>query len=125
MKGSDSILDNNKIIEKFLKLTGKSVIAVCGGKPQEIFAVVEQTYKRNKSRFEDEASMIGRRFNDYYIYYGPASFDIELLGEDDYLLIDGTKFYFIKKEKIKVNNFVQYYWAVIKKEEGSENVFEE
>ena len=82
--------------------------------------MIEQTWKRNKSRFERNLSKIGRYYNAYYIYYGPASCDIRTLGENGYALIDGTRYYFVQAESVRVGNVTQYFRGVLKKETGED-----
>ncbi len=114
------ILDKSSVIEQYLKNIGQSVILIKNGKPTEVSAVIEQTWKRNKSRFEKSNSEIGRYFQGYYIYYGPASYDITSLSEDDTAKIDGESYYFVQSESVKAGNVVQYYRGVLKKAYGEE-----
>ena len=119
--GDDSIINKASAIEKYLKRLGRSVTIINNEKETELFAVIEQTWKRNKSRFEKSVSPIGRYYNGYYIYYGPSSFDITELGEEDYALIDGKKYYFVQSECVKVGGVIQYYRGVLKKEQEDLN----
>ncbi|MBQ7740587.1 MAG: hypothetical protein IJT65_05070 [Eubacterium sp.] len=124
MKGSDNIIDNSKTIEELLKLAGRKIKIVKDADETELYAVIEQTYKRNKSRFEELSGEIGLYRNDYCFYYGPASFDITSPCEDEYILDGEEKYIFIKKERVKVNDTLQYYRAVIKKSrEADGNAF--
>lgn len=117
-------IDKTKTIERYLKKTGQQVTIVKGSESTTLFAVIEQTWKRNKTRFEENSSKIGRYYNDYYIYFGPASYDISALAYDDYALIGGEKYAFIQSEKVTVDNRVQYYRGVLKKlREADGNVF--
>ncbi|MCR5206860.1 MAG: hypothetical protein K6C14_00095 [Eubacterium sp.] len=115
-----NILDKSETIEKYLKRLGQSVFIIKDGKTTEVFAVIEQTWKRNKSHFEEKISPIGRYFNRFYIYYGPASYDIRELGDDGYAVIDGEKYYFVQADCVKAGNTVQYFRGVLKKEQGGE-----
>ncbi len=117
------MLNKTSTIEKYLQRLGQSVTLVKNGSETEVFAVIEQTWKRNKSRFERNSSKIGRWYNAYYIYYGPASYDIRALGEEDYAVIDGARYYFVKAECVKVGNITQYYRGVLKKETGGSYEF--
>ncbi|MBQ3904339.1 MAG: hypothetical protein II744_05125 [Eubacterium sp.] len=117
------MLNKTTIIEKYLRRLGRSVTLVKEGSPTEVFAVIEQTWKRNKSRFERNSSKIGRWYNAYYIYYGPASYDIRALGTDDYAVIDGVRYYFVQAESVKAGNIIQYYRGVLKKEMGDSDEF--
>ncbi len=119
--GDDNIIDKSSAIEKYLKRLGRSVTIIKNGSETELFAVIEQTWKRNKSRFEKSISPIGRYYNGYYIYYGPSSFDITGLGDEDFAIIDGKKYYFIQSECVKVSGVIQYYRGVLKKEQEDIN----
>lgn len=114
------ILDKRSVIEQYLHHIGRSVILIKNGKPTEVCAVIEQTWKRNKSRFEKSNSEIGRYFQGYYIYYGPASFDITSLSDEDTVEIDGESYYFVQSESVKAGNIIQYYRGVLKKAYGEE-----
>lgn len=115
------MINKTSTIERYLRRLGRSVNIVKSGEGTEVFAVIDQTWKRNKSRFERNMSKIGRYFNTYYIYYGPASYDITALTDGDYALIDGVKYYFVQAECVKVGNIIQFYRGVLKKETGEDN----
>ena len=50
-----------------------------------------------------------------------ASCNIFALGEDDYLEIDGERYYFVQKHAVKIGNIIQFYRGVLKKAEGEDN----
>lgn len=116
--------DFSSMIEKKLKTVGQPVKFIkSDGSEEEIFAVIESMYKRNKSKFEDNATKTGRNYNDYYIYIGPSSYDIFELGNRDYLLAGNDKYEIIKPEKIIAGGVIQSYRAIIKKIREDEDVF--
>lgn len=104
------------VIEDYLKRLGKPVIVKRADNSEEqIFAVIEQTWRKNKSKFEDASSMIGQHGEDFYEYFGPASFDITQMGDNDYFVCEGIKYYFVKTEKVIVGEHVQYYTGMLKR----------
>lgn len=121
------MLDKSTVIEKYLGLLGKqmSIIKNNGGE-DSVLAVVTQTWKKNKTQFENKSYEIGRSYNAYYSYIGPASCDITALCEDDYLVCDGVRYYFVRTDKIKIGDRIQFYTGILKKVwESDDNEFEE
>lgn len=113
------------VIEGYLRKLGRPVIVKkSDGSEVEIFAVVEQTWRKNKTKFEDVSSIIGRVGNDYFEFFGPASCDITTLTKDDLIIFDKKKYCFVKSDRVVVGGFIQYYTGVLKRvweEDG--NVF--
>lgn len=120
------MIDKNRICNKYLKKIGKSISFVnSDGSEEKYFAVIEQTWRKNKSKFEDNSYKLGRHYNDYYVYIGSADFDITVLTNDDYIICDNEKFYFVKKEKVTVGGRIQFYTGILKKiYEEDEYVFD-
>ncbi len=86
--------------------------------------VIEQTWRKNKSLYEEKSSRIGRYYKDYYNYIGPYDIDITALDGDCYVTVLGDKFYFVKKENVYSGGHTQYYRGILKKaEEGDIDVF--
>ena len=112
------MLDRAQTIKAYLTRLGQQVTLIRNGEETTVFAVIEQTWKRNKSRFEKNASPIGRYYNRYYIYYGPADYDIRTLSEEDCVLIDGETYYFVQADCVRVGETVQYYRGVLKHDKG-------
>lgn len=115
------IINKSKTIEKYLKRLGQKVVMVRNGEETELYAVIEPAWRRNKSRFESSASEIGRCYDGYYFYYGPAGYDIRTLESGDYALIDGERYYLIRADIVKTGIAVQYFRGVLKKENGGED----
>ncbi len=117
-------MNYSNIIKAQLRIAGKPVTVTDGEEVQKTTAVIEQTWKRNKSRFEESSSKIGRYYKDYYNYIGPYDLDIKALSDNAYVTVLGEKFYFVQKEQVYVGGYTQYYRGILKKaEEGDENVF--
>ncbi|MFR5875370.1 MAG: hypothetical protein ACLUFN_02645 [Eubacterium sp.] len=109
-------LDKSKICKAYLKKLGKSVKLVkSDGSETEFFAVIGQTWNKNKSKFEDLSSRIGRYYNDYYTYIGPSDYDITVFNENDYIEYNGVRYFFVRQEAVIVGDTVQYYTGIMKK----------
>lgn len=94
------------------------------GNTLSVTAVIQQVWRRLKSKFEPVTTRIGGAYTDYYMYYGPADCDITGLGQDDIFESDGIQYYFVRGERVIVNGIVQYYAGVLKRiYEGDKNVF--
>lgn len=122
---SINISQFSRVVEHYLNKLGRPItVKKSDNSEDSFFAVIEQTWKKNKSKFEDSSSMIGRADNEYYEYFGPADYDITELTKNDYVISDGRKYFFVKTEKVVVGGFVQYYTGILKRifeEDG--NVF--
>lgn len=119
------MIDKSRIIKKYLSLLGKDVsIVKSDGSTANCRAVIEQTWRRNKSRFEDLSSKIGKYYNDYYFYYGPYDMDISDMSKRDYMFSDGIKYELVRYERVIVDSKIQFYTAVLKKILEAEDVFE-
>lgn len=108
-------IDKSKECEKYLQMLGKScVVKLSDGSEENILAVVQQVWRKSKSKFESTATKIGRTYNDYYIYIGPATCDITSLGENDILSCAGEDYFFVRTERVVVGDTVQFYTGVLK-----------
>lgn len=116
-------MDKSKLIEKYLQLIGRPVTVHVNGEEKTVRAVIEETWRRNKSHFEDVSSKLGEYYDDYYHYIGPAGFDIRALGKEDTVEIDGALFFFLRSEAVVTGETVQYYRGVLKKAEGENDAF--
>lgn len=118
--------DKSEICKKYISRLGNSVkIINADGSEINFFAAVEQTWRKNKSRFEFTSSELGRVRNDYYIYFGPCDVDITALDEKAILICDEKEYCFVVSHKVCSNDEVLYYTGVLKRiyrEDG--NVFE-
>lgn len=114
----------DSIIEKQLKRLGKPIVLCRNGQCSTVTAVTEAAWKRNQHHFEDNETRAGKYYQEYYHYIGPASYDVTTLQNNDYALMEGKKYRFIKSEGVYVGGNLLYYRAVIKKmEEADGNVF--
>lgn len=119
------MIDKSRIIKKYLSLLGKDVSIVnADGSTVNCRAVIEQTWRRNKSLFEDVSSKIGKHYNDYYFYYGPYDVDVSGVTKEDYILSDGIKYELVRYERVIIDSRIQFYTAVLKKILEAEDVFE-
>ena len=118
-------MNYTNIIKTHLRILGAPIRAVKGNEVYDGYAVIDQTWKRNKSLFEESSSKIGRYYKNYYYYIGPYDINIKAFGNEDYIEFGGEKLYFVQKDAVVVGGITQYYTGVLKKiEEGDSNVFE-
>lgn len=115
-------MDYSKECKKYLEKLGQSVTVIDGENVIELHAVIIQTWRKNKSRFEDTVTEIGRSRKEYYQYIGPVDVDICALSDDARLECDGIKYVFLKKERVKAGDRVQFYTGMMKRvyEEASD-----
>lgn len=107
-------------------MLGAPIKAVKGNKVYDGYAVIDQTWKKNKSLFEESSSKIGRYYKNYYYYIGPYDINIKEFDNGDYVEFSGDRLYFVQKDAVIVGGTIQYYTGVLKKiEEGDENVFDD
>ena len=117
-------MDYTKTIKSHLRILGAPIRACKGNEVYDGYAVIDQSWKKNKYLFEESSSKIGRYYRNYYYYIGPYDINIKEFTNEDYIEYGGDKLYFIKKDAVSVGGTVQYYTGVLKKiEEGDENVF--
>ena len=114
-KGCETISETGNIIKKYLTLLGRKAHIHTDGKVIEVWCVLEQTWKKNKTRFEDNSSEVGRFYRDYYNYIGPYDVDISVMQDDDFFEIGGEKYYLVRCEKVDVGGVIRYYRGVLKK----------
>lgn len=79
------------------------------------YCTLQQTWRKNKSNFEDKHTPIGRIGTDYYLYIGPFDRDITALSKHGVLLAGNQKYVFLKKEAVCIRDQVLYYTGVVKK----------
>lgn len=118
-------INKSTIIKRRLRQLGKRVtIMYEDGSQAEVYAVLNNTWSRNKTRFEAFSSMIGRYRNDYYVYIGPSDLDITALGENDYLICEDRRYKLVLSERVTTGNVLQYYTGILKRlQEDDGDVF--
>ncbi len=118
--------NKSEICKKYLKQLGNTVtIITADGSKREFFAAVEQTWRKNKSRFEFSSTELGKVRNDYYIYFGPCDVDITVLDENAVLLCNGIEYCFVIAHGVFSNDEIVYYTGVLKRiYREDENVFD-
>ncbi|MDE6723531.1 MAG: hypothetical protein K2J55_04970 [Eubacterium sp.] len=79
------------------------------------YAVLSPRWKNSKSDFELKETEIGRVSADYYTYIGPFDHNILSLSDKAYLMADGVKYIFRKKESVKMGNKVLFYRGILRK----------
>lgn len=121
---SINISQFSRIISRYLRRLGRPVTLLRDDNDIEFYAVIEQTWHRDKTKFEASYSELGGVINEYYDYFGPADIDITGMSKEDYILCDGNKYFFVKAQRVTVGGYVQYYTGMLKRvyeEDG--NVF--
>ena len=114
-----------KTVKQYLKAVGREMTAVYeNGEEVTFFAVAEQTWKKNKTKFEEKATKIGRAYNEYYYIVCPYDINLCEFGKDDVIFIDSQPYEVERCERVKAGGTVQFYRGIVKKlEEADENVF--
>ncbi len=109
-------MNNSYKIKKGLEKVGKEVFLADGEwNSTPFYAVVEQRWKSNKTDFEARQTMIGNVSTDFFTYIGPSDHDIMAVSDDGWLMCDGEKYIFKKKEKVSVGGYTQYYWGILRR----------
>lgn len=118
--------DFSSMIKKQLEAVGRRATATyADGGEEEFFAVVEQTWKRNKTNFEDRAEKPGRVYNEYCEIICPCAFDLMACDSSVLFEIDGVKYELCRCEAVNVFGKTQFYRGIIKViREADENVFD-
>lgn len=103
-------------IKDGLKRVGRVVCLADGNwTSMPFYAVIVHKYKKNKTNFESDLTEIGYVTKDYYTYIGPFDHDITALSENGFVLADGEKFVFMKKEKVECENSIVFYCGILKR----------
>lgn len=103
-------------IERIMNRYGRSMCAIDadGNLIEKKKCFVQALRYKNKMYLEGTPTEIGINDSGYYLFLGPASMQIDKLGDKGYLF-DGTKKYHIDRwEKIWYGEEVFYLWAVLK-----------
>lgn len=109
-------MNRAKKIKAQLKKVGKRVFLADGAwLSTPLWAVVSPRWRYSKSDFENERTEIGVVSDDYFSFVGPFDHDINWLGENGYLLCDGVKYIFKKKECVKMNDETLFYSGILKR----------
>ena len=118
-------IDMSDIIAGQLAKCGRTcTITKADGTVETVGAVIQQVWRRLKSKFESTTTGLGGTYTDYYLYYGPADCDITRLTQADIFESDGKKFYFVRSDRVLVGDTVQFYSGVLKLiYEGDSDVF--
>lgn len=90
----------------------------------ETKVIIKNLWQNNKTRFEAKTSQIGLCENDYYSVYFPFDCDITKLQKNAVAVIDDESFLFVKTEAVIVESTNIYNWAIMKKIQEGEDVFE-
>lgn len=110
-----------KSVKNQLALAGKKVYLSDGEWISTPFkAVVEQTWRKNKTNFEDTFTAAGLTSADYFVYIGPYDRNIMDLSENCIVIQDNDRYCFKKREKVEISEETVYYWGILRKLRGAE-----
>lgn len=110
-----------KSIKKQLAVAGKKVYLSDGEWISTPFkAVVEQTWRKNKTNFEDTFTAAGLASADYFIYIGPYDRDIMSLSENCVVIQDNDRYCFKKRERVEIAEGIVYHWGILRRLRGAE-----
>lgn len=79
------------------------------------YCTLQQTWRKNKSNFEDEKTPIGRVRKEFYLYLGPYDHDITVLCDDAFLVSHGIRYRFIKREAVRLGDIIIYYTGILER----------
>lgn len=109
-------------IKNELKKVGREIYLQDGAwYSTPFFAVISPRWRYSKSDFESEKTQIGVVSTDYYSYIGPFDHNIEKLSEDCFVVADGVRYAFKKRESVKCGAGVQFYCGILKRVWEDEN----
>ena len=112
-------------IKAYLKKVGRPAVLIrSDGGEEHFFAVIEQTWKRNKTNFENKSSKLGQVYNEYCVVICPYDVDLTQTGKGDIFEIENERYIICRSERIYSLGQVQFYRGILKKvREADENVF--
>ena len=110
------MVNKKDLCTKYLEKLGRTICYVDSkGEEVEFCGVIQQTWRKNKTRFDDVKTEIGRVDSDFYLYLGPYHIDICALPEDTCLICDGVKYLFLKKDKVSVGDSLHFFTGVLRR----------
>jgi len=117
--------DFRQTIKKYLNTVGREATVVCSdGGEDTFFAVVEQTWKRNKTNFDDRKTRAGKVYNECCEILCPYDINLMSYSKNDIFIIDGEKYILCRREAVNALGKIQFYRGIIKKiREADVNVF--
>ncbi len=113
------------IIKNYLKTVGRpATVFRADGGTDRFYATVEQTWKRNKTNFDDKTSPAGRVYNEYCEIICPYDINLKAYGRDDIFEIEGERYVLCRSERVTAMGRTQFYRGIIKKmREADASVF--
>lgn len=94
------------------------------GRVIETKTVTRRLWKNNRTKLEQEPTMLGMSEKNYLVAMFSFDTPIEDCDEFDTVTIQNSDYYFVRTDKITVSSTVQYFTSVLrKKETEDENVF--
>lgn len=109
-------MDNAYKIKNGLKQVGEKIFLKDGNWISvPFYAVLLPRWKNDKSNFELKQTEIGMVSADYYTYIGPSDHNILSLSERAYVIADGEKYVFRKRDAVKMENRIVYYRGILRR----------
>lgn len=84
------------------------------------YAVTRRLWKTNKTRLQPTATMIGMSEKNYMIAIFASNVPVEDCSEEDTIVFENKKFYFVRVDKMMAGGYLQYYSAVLREVESEE-----
>ena len=105
-----------QIIESQLSRIGSDAYVYDGERVfPPVRCMISHLWRRKSTAFEPTYTELGRLSREYYLYIGPASFDILSLSEDAYVIFAGNRFSFRNRDAVTVGGRVVYYTGILRK----------
>lgn len=103
--------------EAVLKRYGKPISVFRNGEEQTGMAMVQPLFEKDGQWLP---SPLGRRRTDRFLCLASPELSLERLGEEDFLMWDGTRYDVAATQKAELGNTALYQWAVLtpREEEG-------
>ena len=97
--------------EAVLARYGKPVSVHRDGKEQIGMAMVQPLFEKEEQRLP---SPLGRRRTDRFLCLASPGLELDGLGEEDFLVWDGTRYDVVTAQKVELGSRVLYQWAVVR-----------
>ena len=108
--------DFSRAIKRQLDLVGRpTTVKKANGGEDFFFAVIEPTWKRNKTKFENTASKAGMYYNEYYQIICPYNVNLKAYGKNDIIVVENERYELGRSERVSAFGKTQYYRGIVKK----------
>lgn len=109
-------MDKALLIKRELKRIGNTVYLNDGDWTSMPFrASVQHLWRKKSSNFESIYTELGRLNAEYYLYIGPASYNIKGLSDEATLDMNGSRYEFRCRDEVSEGDKVLYYTGILRK----------